>query len=135
MVKPLYPSHVSFIIHMFALIDLTLFSILFMFLFIRFIIYFDYMISIARLSLCLCISSQSARSKVHRVSGHHCVSVVFICCLSMYAPYILGHVVDCECDILIESFVIHSLNIGQVRPSCEGSQALFFIFLSNVPYM
>ena len=25
-------------------------------------------------------------------------------------------------------------NIGQVGPNCEGSQALFLIFLSNIPY-
>ena len=42
-------SLVSFIIHMFATIDSTLFLILFMFLFIMFIVYFDYMLSIARL--------------------------------------------------------------------------------------
>jgi hypothetical protein len=43
--------------------------------------------------------------------------------------------VDRECDTLVESFVVHSPNIGQVGPSCEGSQALFLIFLSNVPYV
>ena len=106
---------------MFATIDLTLFLILFMFLVIMFIVYFDYMFSIARLSLCLCISSQSTRSNVHGVTGRHCVSMVLICCLPVDAPYILGHVVDRECDILVESFVVHSLNVGQVRSSCEGS--------------
>ena len=120
---------------MFATFAMTLFLILFMFLVIMFIVYFDYMLSIARLSLYLCISSQSARSKVHRVSGRHCVSVVLTRCLPADAPYIPGHVVDRECDILVESFVVHSLNIGQVRPNCEGSQALFLIFLGNVFYM
>jgi hypothetical protein len=43
-------------------------------------------------------------------------------------------VVDHECDILIESFVVHSPSVEQVGPNCEGSQALFLIFLSNVPY-
>ena len=50
-------------------------------------------------------------------------------------PYISGHVVDRECDILVESFLVYSLNVGQVGSSCEGSQALFFIFLSNIPYV
>jgi hypothetical protein len=49
------------------------------------------------------------------------------------AFYTLGHVVDCRCDTPVESFVVHSPFVEQVEPSCEGSQALFFIFLSNVP--
>jgi hypothetical protein len=114
---------------MFATIDLILFFILFMF-----IVHFDYMLSIARLSLCSSISSYSACSKIHRVSGRHCVSVVLIRCLPADASYILDHVVDRECDTLVESFVVHSLNIGQVGSSYEGSHALFLIFLSNIPY-
>ena len=97
---------------MFAIIDSTLFLILFMILVIVFIVYFDYMLSIARLSLYSSISSYSARSIIHGVSGRHCVSVVLIYCLPMDAPYILGHVVDHGCDTLVESFVIHSPNIG-----------------------
>jgi hypothetical protein len=58
--------------------------------------------------------------------------------LKYYLPadalYTLDHVVDRECDILIESFVIHSPFVEQVEPGCEGRQALFFVFLSNVPY-
>ena len=53
----------------------------------------------------------------------------------MDAPYILGHVVDRGCDTPVESFVAHSQNIGQVGSSYEGRQALFFIFLSNIPYV
>ena len=44
---------------------MTMFFIPFMFLVIMFIIYFDYMLSIARLSLCSSISSYSAHSGVH----------------------------------------------------------------------
>ena len=97
---------------MFATIATTLFLILCMFLVIMFIVYFNYMFSIARLSLYLSISSHSARSKVHGVRGQQCVSNVLICCLPTDAPYILGHVVDRECDILIESFVVHFPNVG-----------------------
>ena len=68
------------------------------------------------------------------LSGRHYVSMVLICCLPTNALYILGHVVDRECDTLVESFVVHSLPIGQVGPGCEGNQALFLIFLSNIPY-
>ena len=116
-------------------IAMTLFSILFMFLVIMFIVYFDYMLSIARLSLCLCISSYSARSKVHEVSGRHCVSVMLIHCLPVDTPYIPIHMVDHGCDTPIESFVVHSPNIGHVGSSYEGRHALFLIFLSNIPYV
>jgi hypothetical protein len=97
---------------MFATIDSTLFLILFMFLVIMFIVYFDYMLSIARLSLYSNISLYSARSNVHGVSGQHCVSMVLIRCLPVDAPYILGHVVDRGCDTPVKSFIIHSPNIG-----------------------
>ena len=71
---------------------------------------------------------------MNRVSGRHCVSVVLIRCLPADAPYIPSHVVDRECDTLVESFVVHYPFVEQVEPGCEGSQALFLIFLSNVPY-
>ena len=62
------------------------------------------------------------------------ISMVLKYCLPTDALYIPGHVVDCECDTLVESFVVHSLFVEQVERGCEGSQALFLIFLSNVPY-
>ena len=89
--------------------------ILFMFFVIMFIVYFDYILSIASLSLYSYISSQSARSKVHGVSGRHCVSVVLIHYLPTNTPYILGHVVDRGCDTPVEIFVVHSPNIGVRR--------------------
>ena len=122
---------------MLATIVMTiLLFILFMFFVIMFNVYFDYILSITSLSLCLCISSQSARSKVHRVSGQHCVSVVLIRCLLTDTPYIPGHVVDRGCDPPVESFVVHSPNIGMhVGCDYEGRRALFLIFLSNIPYV
>ena len=121
---------------MFATFAMTLFLILFMFLVIMFIVYFDYMFSIARLSLCLCISSQSTRSNVHGVTGRHCVSMVLIRCLPADAPYIPNRVVDHEGNSLIESFVVHLPSIDQVGPGCDGSsQDLFLLFFSNVPYV
>jgi hypothetical protein len=89
--------------------------ILFMFCVIMFIIYFDYMLSIASLSLYPCISLYSARSSVHGMSSQHYISVVLIRCLLVDTPYILGHVVDRGCDTLVESFVVHSLNISARR--------------------
>ena len=69
------------------------------------------------------------------MSGQHCVSVVLIRCLSIDAPYILDHVVDRGCDTPVESFVLHSPNIGQVGSSYEGRHDLFLIFLSNISYV
>ena len=87
-----------------------------------FIICFDYILSIARLSLYLHISSYSAHSKVPWVGGQYCVSVVLICCLPADTPYILGYVVDHGCDTSIESFVVHSPFVEQVERGCEGRQ-------------
>ena len=54
----------------------------------------------------------------------------------MDTPYILGHVVVRGCDTPIESFVVHSPNIGMhVGCGYKGRQALFLIFLSNIPYV
>ena len=97
-------------------------------------VYFGYMLSIVGLTSCSCISSYSAHSRVPWVSGRYCVSVVLIRCLPMDTPYILGHVVDHGCDTPIESFVVHSPYIEQVKHGCEVRQAMFLIFLSNVPY-
>jgi hypothetical protein len=83
--------------------------ILFMFLVSMFIVYFDYMLSIVSLSLCLCISSYSIHPiKDPRVGGRDHVSVVLICHLPANTLYILCHVVDRGCNITVESFVVHS---------------------------
>ena len=111
--------HLSLLyLHYFYMLDtivmIILVFILFMF-FVTMFIYFDYMLSIVRLSSCSSISSYNARSKVPGVSGQHCVSVVLIRCLPADASYIPGHVVDHGCDTPIESFVVHSLNLGAHR--------------------
>jgi hypothetical protein len=59
------------------------------------------------------ISLYSAYSKVHRVGGRDHVSVMLICYLPVNTLYIPGHVVDRRCDTIVESFVVHSPNIGQ----------------------
>ena len=127
---------ISHYFYMFATIVMAFIFMFIIFLVIMFIVYFDYMLSIVRLSSCLYISSYSACSKVHGVSGRHCVSVVLIRYLPVVTPYILGRVVDHGCDTPIESFIVHSPNIGlQVGSSYEGRQTLFLIFLSNIPYV
>jgi hypothetical protein len=128
-------SLISFCIYLLATMDLTLLYILFMFSVILFIIYFDYMLSIVRLSLYSSIWSYSAHLEVQWVSGQHCVSMMLIRCLPANTPYIPGHVVDHRCDTPVESFLVHFPNIGQVGPGYKGRLALFLIFLSNVPYV
>jgi hypothetical protein len=86
--------------------------ILFMFKVVMFIVYFDYMPSIVSLSLCFCISSYSAPPNDHRAGGRDHVSMVLRCYLPMNTLYILDHMVDRGCDTTVESFVVHSLNIG-----------------------
>ena len=68
------------------------------------------------------------------LSGWHYVSMVLKYCLPADALYTPSHVVDRKCDTLVKSFLVHSLFVEQVEPGCEGCQALFLIFLSNVPY-
>jgi predicted PurR-regulated permease PerM len=53
--------------------------ILFVFLVAMFIVYFDYMLNIVSLSLCLCISLYNIHPNVHRVGGRDHVSMVLIC--------------------------------------------------------
>ena len=68
------------------------------------------------------------------LSGWHYVSMVLRYCLPTDAFCTLGHVVDRGCDTPVESFVVHSMFVENIEHDCEGIQALFLIFLSNVPY-
>jgi hypothetical protein len=98
---------------MLAIIVMTiLVFILSMFLFIMFIVYFDYILSIVGLLLYSCISLYSACPKVPWVGSWHYVSVVLLYYLPTNTIYILGHVVDRECDTPVKFFVVHSPNIG-----------------------
>ena len=96
---------------------MTLFFIFTMFLVIMFLVYFDYMPGVGRvISMFMLRIAKRSFLLMNRVSGRHCVSVVLICCLPVDAPYILDHVVDHESDILVEYFVVHLPNVGQVGP-------------------
>ena len=68
------------------------------------------------------------------LSGRHYVGMVLRYCLPTDALCTLGHVVDHGCDTPVESFIVHSPFVEHVEHGCEGRQALFLIFLSNVPY-
>jgi hypothetical protein len=49
------------------------------------------------------------------LSGRHYVSIVLKYCLPVDALYTPDHVVDCECGILVKSFIVHSLFVEQVE--------------------
>jgi len=65
------------------ILELTLFYFL-MFLIILLLVYFDYMLSVVRLELCLCIGSYSAYSLGRWVSDRYCVSEVPLTVLNAY---------------------------------------------------
>jgi hypothetical protein len=85
--------------------------ILFIFKVTMFIVYFDYMLSIVSLPLCLCISSYSTHPNDHRVGGRDHVSIMLRCYLPINTLYILGHMVDRSYNTTVESFVVYSPNI------------------------
>ena len=116
---------------------MTLFFIFTMFLVIMFLVYFDYMPGVGRvISMFMLRIAKRSFLLTNGVSGRYYVSMVLIRCLLVDAPYIPDRVVDREGDSLVESFVVHLPSIGQVGPDCDGSsQALFFLFFSNVPYV
>ena len=95
-----------------------------MFLFIKFLVYVSGMLDIFmndnefmhKFAKCLA-------QYLSELSGRYYVSVVLKYYLHVDAFYIPDHVVDRECDILVESFVVHSPFVEQVGPGCEENQA------------
>jgi hypothetical protein len=114
---------------------MTLFYFNTMFLFIMFLVYSSSIFDIVMIDnkfmhkITKCLIQYSSE-----LSGQHYVNMVLRYCFPMGALYIPSHVVDPESDTPMESFVLHSLYVEQVEPGCEGSLAMFLIFLSNVPY-
>jgi len=99
------------------ILDMTWYN--YIFIIKMFIAYFDYMFSIIGLALCLCLCSYSAYPLNSGVGGRICVSVMLRQCLYANASYVSSHEVDREGDSFIESYVVHSSNIGLVRLSCR----------------
>ena len=114
---------------------MTLIYSMIIFLVIWFNVYYDYMLSIARLSLYSSMDSYSAHLMICWVSGKPSVGMVPIPYFPAFAPYIPGRVVDRGSDTLIESFVVHPPSIGLVELYYSGRLALFLIFLSNVHHV
>jgi len=110
--------------------ELTLFFLL-MFSIILFLVYFDYMLSVVRLELCLCIGSYSAYSL--GLSDRYCVGEVPRLYLSAITPYSLELEVDRESDSPIESFVfLHPIIRIVEHHYYKEVIAMFMIFLANI---
>ena len=91
---------------------MTLIYFMIIFLVIWFNVYYDYMLSIARLSLYSSMDSYSAHLMISWVSGKPSVGMVPISYFSAFASYIPSRVVDRGSDTLIESFVVHLPSVG-----------------------
>ena len=112
--------------------ELTLFYLL-MFSIILLLVYFDYMLSVVRLELCLCIGSYSAYSLGRWVSGRYCVGEVPRPYLSAITPYSPELEVDRGSDSPVESFVFLLPIIRIVEHHYYREViALFMIFLANI---
>jgi len=104
-----------------------------MFSVILLLVYFDYMISLVRLELCLCIGSYSTCSLGQWVSGMYCVGEVPRLYLSAITPYSPDREVDHESDSLVESSVVLLPIIRIVEHYYYREViAMFMIFLSNI---
>ena len=83
-----------------------------MFLFVMFLVYFGSILDIVMIDdefmhmFAKCLAQYSSE-----LSGRYYIRVVLKYCLPADALYILGHVIDRECDTLVESFVVHSPSI------------------------
>jgi hypothetical protein len=116
----------------YIILDMTLIYLI-IFLIILFLVYFDYMLGIARSELYSSIGSYSACSLISWVSGKHYVGMVPISYLPAIAPYIPDCVVDRGSDSPVESFVVHLPSIGQTENNYYREvTAMFYIFLSNI---
>ena len=106
-----------------------------MFLFIVFLVYSSSMFDIVMIdNEFMHMFAKHLAQSSSELSGRHYVSMVLRYCLPADAFCTLGHVVDRRCDTPVESFVVHSLFVEHVERDYKGRQALFLIFLYNVPY-
>jgi len=114
------------------ILELTLFYLL-MFLILLFLVYFDYMLSIVRLELCLYIGSYSAYSLGRWVSDTYCVGEVPRPYLSAITPYSPELKVDHGSDSPVESFVFFLPIMWIVEHHYYREVfAMFMIFLANI---
>jgi len=115
-----------------VILEMTLFYLL-MFLIILFLVYFNYMLSVVRLELCLCIGSYSAYSLGRWVSDRYCVGEVPKPYLSAITPYSPELEVDRGSDNPVESFVfLHPIIRIVEHHYYREVLAMFMIFIANI---
>jgi len=112
--------------------ELTLFYLL-MYSIILLLVYFDYMLRVVRLELCLCIALHRACSLGQWVSGRYCVGEVPRPYFSTITPYSLDHEVYHGSDSPVEFSVVLLPIIRIVEYHYYRKViAMFMIFLSNI---
>jgi len=111
--------------------ELTLFYLL-MLLAILLLVYFDYMLSVVRLELCLCIGSYNAYSLGRWTCGRYYVSEVPRPYLSVITPYSPDREVDRRSNSPVESFVVLLIIRLVEHYYYREVIAMFMIFLSNI---
>ena len=112
--------------------ELTLLYLL-MFSIILFLVYFEYMLSVLRLELCLFIGSYSAYSLGKWVSHRYFLGEVPRPYLSAITPYSLELEVDRGSDSPVESFVFLLLIIRIAEHHYYRKViAMFMIFFANI---
>jgi hypothetical protein len=62
------------------------------------------------------------------LGGRNNVDMVSRLYLPTNVPYFSGHVVDCKGDSFVESYVVHSPNLGQVEPNYLGKDCYVLEF-------
>ena len=94
-----------------------------MLLFIMFQVYSSYILDIVVIDdEFMHMFAKRLAQDAHGLSGRHYVSMVLIYCLHVDAFCTLGHVVDHGCETPVESFVVHSSFVEQVKHGCEGDK-------------
>jgi hypothetical protein len=115
-----------------TILDMTLLY-LFIFSIIMFLVYFDYMLLIARLDLYSNIGLYITRSLNSWVSGKYCVGVVPIPYFPAIGPYISDCVVVRGSDSPVVSYIVHLPNVDHVEHNYyKESLAMFMIFSHNI---
>jgi len=114
------------------ILELTLFYLL-MFSIILFLVYFNYILSVVRLELCLCIGSYSTYSLGRWVSDRYYLGEVPRPYLSTITPYSPELEIDRGSDRPVESFVFLLPIIRIVEHHYYKEViAMFMIFLANI---
>jgi hypothetical protein len=106
-----------------------------MLLFIMFIVCSSYIFDIVMIdNECKHMFVEHLVLIARELGGRLSLSVVLRWHLPANASYWSGLVVDCGCDITVESSIVHTLSITIIDQYYKDCLALVLIFLASVPY-